>query len=84
MKFLTDTSEVCSTSLVSIKPTTLTIADSTFQYNTAYYQGGGLAILFGLAGPSEYFCCGAEVKITVGEQSDILLVLGWSTYTVTF
>ena len=41
-----------------------TIADPTFQYNTTYYQGGGLAILFGLAGPSEYFCCGAEVKIT--------------------
>ena len=38
------------------------IVDSTFQYNTARKSGGGLNI--GLAVPSEYFCCSADVNIT--------------------
>lgn len=48
--------------MMGLKPNNINIVDSTFQYNTARKSGGGLNI--GLAVPSEYFCCSADVNIT--------------------
>ena len=61
MTFLTKASVTCSSSLVRLKPTTISIVHSTFQYNTAYSLGGGLAIMFNT---SQYYCCSAEVNIS--------------------
>ena len=61
MAFLTKASVTCSSSLVRLKPTTISIVHSTFQYNTAYSSGGGLTIMFNT---SQYYCCSAEVNIS--------------------
>lgn len=60
MIFLVNGSDECS-SMQNLKPAIVSIVDSTFQYNTAYYIGGGLTIL---AGSFQYICCSAEVHIT--------------------
>ena len=61
MIFVAMTSEVCSSSMINIKPTTFTIVDSIFQYNTAVeLGGGGLSIAFN---STEYYCCNVEVSI---------------------
>ena len=60
MAFLTKASETCSSSVVSLKPTIISIVHSTFQYNTAYFLGGGLAIIFE---SSVYYCCSTEFNI---------------------
>ena len=59
MAFVTIGSITCIYSEVSLKPTTINIVDSLFQYNTARALGGGLLIFFGLNS-----CCSAEVNIT--------------------
>ena len=46
----------CPSWIVNLKPTSINIVDSTFQYNTARKRGGGLAISLG---SFEYFCCSA-------------------------
>ena len=49
--------------IYSGKPQTnhiVNIVNSTVQYNTAHYQGGGLVISFD---SSDYFCCSAKVDI---------------------
>ena len=50
--------KTCVPSAVSLKPTTVNIVDSTFQYNTACYYGGGLSILF------MRYCCSVKMNIT--------------------
>ena len=60
MIFLVNGSDECS-SMQNLKPAIVSIVDSTFQYNTAYYMGGGLIIL---AGSFQYICCSTEVNIT--------------------
>ena len=60
MTILTGASEACSSAVVSLKPTIVSIVDSTVQYNTAHYQGGGLVISFN---SSNYYCCSAKVDI---------------------
>ena len=61
MAFQTDAFLGCPSSVVNLKPTSVNIVDSTFQYNTARKSGGGLVISLG---SFEYFCCSAEVNIT--------------------
>ena len=61
MKFITNTSEICSPLMVSHQPANIDIIDSMFQYNTASEQGGGLAIYFD---SYDSFCCSALVNIT--------------------
>ena len=63
MVFKANTSEACSSSMINLKPTIITIVDSTFQYNTVRYLGGGLRISFS-NGFSEYSCCNTEINIT--------------------
>ena len=62
MAFLTTAFPGCPSSMIGLKPNSINIVDSTFQYNTARKSGGGLDIEFSV--PSEYFCSSAEVKIT--------------------
>ena len=49
---LTGASEARSSTVGSLKPTIVNIVDSSLQYNTAQYQGGGLVISFN---SSDYF-----------------------------
>ena len=44
----------------SLKPTIVNIVNSSLQYNTGQYQGGGLVISFD---SSDYFYCSAKVDI---------------------
>ena len=60
MIFFVNGSDECS-SMENLKPAIISIVESTFQYNTAYYTGGGLIIL---AGSFQYICCSTEVNIT--------------------
>ena len=60
MIFLVNGSDECS-SMQNLKPAIVSIVDSTFQYNTAYYMGGGFTIL---ADSFQYICCSAEVYVT--------------------
>ena len=60
MTSLTGASEACSSTVVSLKPTILIIVDSSVQYNTAHYQGGGLVNSFD---SSDYLCCSDKVDI---------------------
>jgi len=57
MAFITT---ACKFSIVGYKPTTVNILGSTFQYNTAYTEGGGLVVSFN---SSLHSCCSAKVNI---------------------
>ena len=61
MIFVTGAFPGCPSWMVNLKPTSINIVESTFQYNTAHKMGGRLAIALG---SSDYFCCNAEVNIT--------------------
>ena len=60
MIFIVNGSDDCS-SLQNFEPAVISISDSTFRYNTAYYIGGGLTII---AGSFQYICYSPEVYIT--------------------
>ena len=58
MAFVTGALHECSSSMLNIKPTTINIVDSTFQYNAALVNGGGINIAL------ERFCCSVKMNIT--------------------